>query len=216
VQLWAVKPSDVRAWTAVLKDEGRADSYIYALYSRLSQLFTDAVHDGLVARNPCSRRTSPGMGKQRPYVATTKQIWALHDAVPEGVRPAILLGAHAGLRLAEAAALRVEHVDFGVGVIHPTAQWPEEPLKSDRSRTAIPIPMQMVHELGAAVAAGNGRTIVTDEWGNPAGPWTIERAVRASRQVVGLPEGPTWRLRSLPQDAPESRLQAPDLWHSPT
>nr|MDQ3307416.1 N-terminal phage integrase SAM-like domain-containing protein [Actinomycetota bacterium] len=58
VTLSAVKPSDVRAWTATLKDEGRADSYIYALYSRL---FTDAVHDGLVTRNPCSRRTSPGM-----------------------------------------------------------------------------------------------------------------------------------------------------------
>jgi integrase len=128
------------------------------------------------------------MGKQRPYVATTKQIWALHDAVPEGARPALLLGAHAGLRLAEAAALRVEHVDFGVGVIHPTSQWPEEPLKSDRSRTPIPIPRQMAHEPAAAVAAGNGRTIVTDEWGNPAGPWTIERAVRAARDSAGLPE----------------------------
>jgi hypothetical protein len=82
VPLSAVKPSDVRAWTSVLKEEGRADSYVYALYSRLSQLFTDAVHDGLVARNPCSRRTSPGMGKQRPYVATTGQVWALYDAVP--------------------------------------------------------------------------------------------------------------------------------------
>jgi integrase len=31
---------------------------------------------------------------------------------------------------------------------------------------------------------------VTDEWGNPAGPWTIERAVRAGRLTVdGLPEG---------------------------
>jgi hypothetical protein len=84
VRLSAVKPSDVRSWTAALNDEGRADSYIYALYARLSQLFTDAVHDGLVARNPCSQRTSPGMGKQRPFVATTEQVWALHDAVPEG------------------------------------------------------------------------------------------------------------------------------------
>jgi len=67
VPLSAVKPSDVRAWTATLKGEGRADSYIYALYSRL---FTDTLHDGLVARNPCSRRTSPGMGQQRPYVET--------------------------------------------------------------------------------------------------------------------------------------------------
>lgn len=189
VPLSAVKPSDVRAWTAALKGEGRADSYVYALHSRLSQLFTDAVHDGIVARNPCSRRTSPGMGKQRPYVATTKQIWALYDAVPPGVRPAILLGAHAGLRLAEAAALRVEDVDFATGVVSPTVQWVDEPLKSDKSRTPIPIPKEMAHLLAEAVRAGNGRTLVDDEGGNPAGPWTIERAIRAAREQVGLPEG---------------------------
>ncbi len=74
-------------------------------------------------------------------------------------------------------------------MIHPTAQWPEERLKSDRSCTAIPIPTQMTLELAAAVEAGNGRTIVTDEWGNPAGLWTIERAVRSARAAAGLPEG---------------------------
>jgi integrase len=189
VPLSAVKPSDVRAWTSALKAEGRADSYVYALYSRLSQLFTDAVHDGIVARNPCSRRTSPGMGKQRPYVATTKQIWALYDAVPPGVGPAILLGAHAGLRLAEAAALRVEDVDFATGVVSPTVQWVDEPLKSDKSRTPIPIPKEMAHLLAEAVHAGNGQTLVDDEWGTPAGPWTIERAIRAAREQVGLPGG---------------------------
>ena len=57
VPLSAVKPSDVRTWTAVLKGEGRVDSYVYALHHRLSQLFTDAVHDGLVARN------LPGSGR---------------------------------------------------------------------------------------------------------------------------------------------------------
>lgn len=186
VPLSAVKPSDVRAWTAVLKDEGRADSYVYALHSRLSQLFTDAVHDGLVARNPCSRRTSPGMGKQRPYVATTGQVWALYDAVPAGVRPAVLLGAHAGLRLAEAAALRVEDVDFVNGVVAPSVQWLDEPLKSDISRTPIPIPKEMAHLLAEAIQLGDGRFLASDQWGNPAGPWTIERAIRAFRETAGL------------------------------
>lgn len=160
VPLSAVRPSDVRAWTAQLKKEGRAPSYVYALHSRLSQLFTDAVHDGLVARNPCSRRTSPPMGKQRPYVATTEQVWALYDAFPPGVRPAILMGAHAGLRLAECAALRIDDVDLKVGVIHPAVQWPEKELKSDKSRTAIPIPREMVEILAEAARAGNGRTFL--------------------------------------------------------
>jgi integrase len=156
VPMSAVRPSDVRAWTVALKKEGRADSYIYALYSRLSQLFADAVHDGIVARNPCSRRTSPGMGKQRPYVATTKQVWALYDAVPPGVRPAILLGAHAGLRLAEAAALRVTDVDFASGLVTPSVQWVDEPLKSDTARTPIPIPAEMARLLAEAIPLGNG------------------------------------------------------------
>lgn len=140
VPLPAVSPSDVRAWTSALKAECRADSYVYALCSRLSQLFTDVVHVGIVARNPCSRRTSPGMGKQRPYVATAKQIWALYDAVPAGVRPAVLLGAHAGLPLAEAAALRVDDVDFATGLLSPMVQWVDEPLKSEKSRTPIATP----------------------------------------------------------------------------
>lgn len=188
VPLSAVKPSDVRTWTAVLKDEGRADSYTYALHARLSQLFTDAVHDGLVVRNPCSRRTSPGMGKQRPYVATTRQVWALYDAVPEGVRPAILLGAHAGLRLAEAAAIRVEDIDFATGVVSPARQWLDEPLKSDMSRTPIPIPKEMARLLAEAIQCCDGRFLASDQWGNPAGPWTIERGVRACRRAASLPD----------------------------
>jgi integrase len=147
------------------------------------------VHDGIVPRNPCSRRTSPGTGKQRPYVATTEQVWVLHNAVPAGVRPAILLGAHAGLRLAEAAALRPEDVDFIRRVVSPAIQWPNEPLKSDTSKTPIPIPNELSLELSAAVGRGRGLTIVTAEDGRPvAGPWAIERAVRDARATVeGLP-----------------------------
>lgn len=157
VPLSAVKPSDVKRWTAKLKADGYADSYVYALHGRLSQLYSDAVHDGIVSRSPCSRRTSPGAGKPRPYVATTPQVWALHDLVPAGIRPAILLGAHAGLRLAEAAALRPEDVDFMRGVISPAIQWPEEPLKSDTSRTPVPIPRELALELSASVAGGRVR-----------------------------------------------------------
>lgn len=188
MQLSAVKPSHVKAWTAQLKAEGRADSYIYALHARLSQLMSDAVHDGVIFRNPCSRRTSPRTGSQRPYVATTDQVWGLHDAMPAGLRPSILLGAFVGLRLAEAAALRPGDIDFMRGVVSPAIQWPADPLKSETSRTAIPIPNELSLMLSAAVAAGEGETIVTNDLGRPAGPWAIERALRDVRgRVVGLP-----------------------------
>jgi hypothetical protein len=59
-RLDSIKPSEIRAWTVRLKEEGHAASYVAALHHRLAQIYADAVHDGLVARSPLSRRTSPG------------------------------------------------------------------------------------------------------------------------------------------------------------
>jgi len=117
------------------RGRGLSESYIRALHARLGQLYTDAVHDGIVARSPVSRRTSPGAGKQRPFVATTRQ---LHDAMPEHLRPAILLGAFVELRVAEGCGLRVADVDFMRGVVSPEVQHPAEPLKTETSRIPFP------------------------------------------------------------------------------
>jgi Phage integrase, N-terminal SAM-like domain len=81
--LSAVRPSHVRSWTSRLAGSGLSASYVYALHGRLAQIFADAVHDGIVPRSPCSRRTSPGAGSQRPYMATTEQVWALHVVRPQ-------------------------------------------------------------------------------------------------------------------------------------
>jgi len=187
--LAGVRPSHVRSWTATLKADGLTDSYVYALHARLSQILADAVHDGIMARNPCSRRTSPGGGKQRPYCATTEQVWALCEAFPPHLRPAVLLGAFVGLRTAEACGLRVSDVDFMRGVVTPAVQWPAEPLKTDTSRTPVPIPSELALELSAAVAQWGSEWVVTDGMGGQASPWSIERAVRSARKrIPGLPD----------------------------
>ncbi|UYM05457.1 tyrosine-type recombinase/integrase [Solicola gregarius] len=188
MRLDAVRPSHVRSWCAKLKAEGKAESYVYALHARLSQLYDDAVHDGVVARNPCSRRTSPPMGKQRPYVATTEQVWALHDAMPEHLRPAILLGAFVGLRVGETCGLRVGDVDFMRGIVTPAVQYPSEPLKTETSKTAVPIPRSLAVELSKAV--GDAETLLTNMWGKQLAPWTLELAFREARgKVDRLPAG---------------------------
>lgn len=126
------------------------------------------------------------MRKQRADVATTQRVWTLYDAEAGGVRPAILPGPHAGLRLSEATAIRVEAVDFTMGVGSPARQWLEEPLKPDASRTPIPIPKGDGAPPAEAIQLGDGRFPPSDQWGNPAGPWTIERAIRACLQPAGL------------------------------
>jgi integrase len=190
VQLAAVRPSHVKSWTARLREQGLADSYVYALHARLAQIMSDAVHDGLIPRSPCSRRTSPGPAAQRPYVATTEQVWALYDKMPKRVRVAVLLGAFVGLRVAEACGLRVADVDFMRGVVRPAVQYPAEELKTETSRTPVPIPQSLAVELSAQVAAWPGDTLLTKGEGEQLGPWALERAVRAARgKVDGLPEG---------------------------
>lgn len=127
VPLPAVRPSSVKSWVAKLKTEGREPSY--ALHSRLSQIMSDAVHEGLIVRNLCSRRTAPPMGKQKPYVATLQQVWAVHDQFRKHQQVALLLGAFAGLRVAEVSALKVADIDLMRGVVNPKQQWKDESLK---------------------------------------------------------------------------------------
>lgn len=187
--LRAVRPSEVRTWVVGLSGKGYAPSYVYALHARLSQLFADAVHDGVAAKNPCSRKTAPA-AEQRPYVATTEQVWALHDAMPDHFKPVILLGAFAGLRVAEIAALRMVDVDFMRGVITPAIQYPDEPLKTDESKNPIPIPTDLAVMLNANPVTWGSTTIVVGAFGRPVSPYTIETAFRTARAAVeGLPEG---------------------------
>lgn len=194
-RLAEVRPSDVRAWVADLQGEELEASYVYALYSRLAQILGDAAHDGLIPRSPCSRRIAPPAGRQRQYVPTTAQVWALHDAIAPNLRPAVLLGAFAGLRIAEAAALRPGDVDFMRGVITPAVQYPAAPLKTETARTPIPIPQDLALMLSAAVRDFGGDTIVTDVYGHPAAPWTIMRGVKAAAKIAGLPA--TFRFHDL-------------------
>ena len=188
--LSAVRPSHVKSWTAQLRADGLSASYVYALHGRLSQIFADAVHDSIVPRSPCSRRTSPSAGQQRPYLASTAQIWALLDAMPDRLRAAIMLGAFAGLRCAEACGLRVADVDFMRGIVCPQVQYPADDLKTDRSRTPVPVPPSMALGLAAHVKAYPGATVLTDDRGGQLGPWALERAIRTARtKVDGLPKG---------------------------
>jgi integrase len=190
MELSAVRPSHVKVWVAKLKKEAEP-SYIYALHSRLSQILSDAVHDGVLGRNPCSRHTSPPMGKPKLYVATTEQVWAIHDAMPDHLRVAVLLGAFVGLRVAEVSGLRVSDVDFIRGVVHPKQHWGDKPLKTAGSDQPIPIPRDLALLLSASVQKYPSTMMVTNGAGaDRCPPWLIERAMRDVRDKIdGLPEG---------------------------
>lgn len=187
--LLAVDEMAVKRWMAKLRKEELSQSYRFALHSRLSQILSDAVYAKKLAGNPCSKRTTPGAGKPRPYVATEAQLWALYELTAEKYRPAILLGAFAGLRVAEVCGLRLGDVDLDARTITPSVQYPAEPLKTEMSMTAIPIPDAFVGELKRLLDGRTGGTVVVDDGGKQMGPWKVEREMRRRRvKVEGLPE----------------------------
>ncbi|MER7174585.1 tyrosine-type recombinase/integrase [Streptomyces mesophilus] len=187
--LVAVDEHAVKRWTAKLKREGLKPSYCFALHNRLSQIMTDAVGARKVPSNPCGRRTTPGAGKPRPYVATEAQLWALYETADEKYRLPLLLGAFAGLRTAEVCGLRVVDVDLDARVINPAMQYPAEPLKTEMSMTAVPIPDVFVGELKRLLDGRTDGWVAADDGGAQLGPWKIERHMRRIRKkVAGLPE----------------------------
>ena len=186
--LTALRPSAIKTWVAQLRASGASDHYTYTLHSRLSQILSDAVHDGLLGRNPCSRRTSPPRGKQKPYVASTGQVWVLHDVMPEHLQAAVLLGAFAGLRISETCGLRVDDVDFTRGVVHPHQQYGGAPLKTVGSEAPIPIPRELTLMLAGSVQRYPSEWMVTNGAGESCPPRAIEPAVQTARaKVDGLP-----------------------------
>jgi hypothetical protein len=108
------------------------------------------------AANPCSRKTSPPMGKQKVYCASTAQVCVLHDAMPEHLRAA--------------------DVDFIRGVVHPVQQWPNKPPKTDGSAAPIPISQDLALLLSASAQRWPGEFLVASDRGRGVGPWLIERA----------------------------------------
>jgi integrase len=179
----SVGPSDVRTWLARLR-EVYAPRTVNSIYRTLVQVFSGAVHDGVIPKSPCSRRTSPGTVNRRPYVATTDQIWALHDTMPERLRVAILLGAFVGLRTAEACGLRVTDVDFMRGVVHPSVQYPAAPLKTETSRTPVPIPRELALMLSSHVARWPAETMLSSDSGGQLTLTALNRSFRLGRANV--------------------------------
>lgn len=187
--LTELRPSHIKTWCARLKADGYAQSTISSTHGRLKQILEDAVLDGLVGANPCSRRTSPPAGKKKVYCATTEQVWQLHDAMPERLQVAVLLGAFAGLRIGEACGLRIKDVDFTRGVVHPKVQWKSAPLKNDASDAPIPIPHDLALLLSSSVQRFPSTMMVTSAGTGRCCPDSLQFAVAAARtKVDGLPE----------------------------
>ncbi|WP_092926992.1 tyrosine-type recombinase/integrase [Actinopolyspora alba] len=68
-------------------------------------------------------------------------------------------------------------------------QYPEEELKTEMSRTTVPIADTLVKVLSEQVRRWPGETVLTAGEGEQVGPWKIEREVRRVRKHVACLPG---------------------------
>ena len=154
--LAAINPERVRSWYAGLA-RTRSRSVAAKAYVRLRQIFSQAVEDERVPRNPC--RIAKG-GVEQPAeqrFATIQQLYALADAILPRHRALVLTAGLGGLRQGELFALRWSDIDLEDAVIHvrrkrlrlASGEVIEDDPKSRAGKRVVALPAVLVAELAA-------------------------------------------------------------------
>jgi integrase len=115
--LASITPVDVKALVGDLS--GRVGpATARSVYRLVRRVLNVAVEEGRIGRNPAARIQLPADNRRQPRFLTADQVAGLVEATPERYQTLVLTLAYAGLRVGEAAALRVGDLDTLRGRIH--------------------------------------------------------------------------------------------------
>ncbi|WP_148615126.1 site-specific integrase [Nocardioides rubriscoriae] len=172
LELRQIKPSTIQK---LLRSMEMAETYRRVIFSNVSAIFSAAVDDDMIAKNPCkaSSVTRPATSRRKVVPWPTEWVSSMHDALPPQYRIAVTLGSGLGLRQGEVFGLAVEDVDFLRGVVEVRRQvkvFGGNRLvfglpKGDKTRT-VPLPESVATELSNHLATYPRRSI-TLPWGTP-------------------------------------------------
>jgi integrase len=104
--------ADIQNLVSRMKRRKLAPATIRKNYNVVSAILTDAVADGLIPASPCIRIDLPRIVERKPRHIEADMIEALADAIDPRYRALIIVGGYCGLRFAETAGLRVDHIDL--------------------------------------------------------------------------------------------------------
>jgi integrase len=117
-----IQPSTIQGWLRTLAD--LAPTYRKVVFANVSTIFTAAVDDELIAKNPCKapsvRRPRSDPKKLVPW--TRNRVLGVRDELPDRYRLVVWLGAGLGLRQGEIFALSPDDIDFEAGEVQVRRQ----------------------------------------------------------------------------------------------
>ncbi len=176
-QRWGAVPisnihySDVQAWVSGMSAR-RGPGVVRIAYSVLARVLDDAVRDRLLSSNPARGVKLPKLPPQHNTYLTAVQLQRLANESGHRYKSLVLVLGVGGLRLGEAAALRVSDVDFlrrrvelRRNAVKVGTTFVVGSLKSHKNRTVV-LPAFVVDEVAHA-CEGKGRDELI--WPSPRG-----------------------------------------------
>ena len=119
----AVTPEDIQRYLGQVTAAGLSKRSSARLVSSLRSFFDWCVQEGEIKDNPCDRVEAPKLGKYLPAVLSIEEVTAILESVdlkkPYGKRNRAILEVlyGCGLRVSEAATLRISHVHLPEGFV---------------------------------------------------------------------------------------------------
>jgi integrase len=102
----------VRTFLADLQDAGKGPATVKSTYRLLRRVLSVAVEEGRIPANPAARIETPKSTAREMNFLTPKELVALSNAVDDRYRVLILFLGFTGVRIGEAAGLRVKNLDL--------------------------------------------------------------------------------------------------------
>ncbi|MGG7574246.1 tyrosine-type recombinase/integrase [Streptomyces sirii] len=180
--LGSFKPEHIRDWLSELERAVPASSYRRVIFASVSAVFTAAVDDDYLHRNPCQASSvrAPAPSGQRVTPWTRQRAFAVRAALPEEYRAMVDIGGGCGLRQGEIFGLTEDAISFDTGWLHVALQVKisggklvfARP-KRDKERD-VPLPDRVAHVLKRHMEAYSP-VAVKLPWLRPDGPLVTKR-----------------------------------------
>jgi len=176
--LAGITPQEIERWLSSLEVAPQTQENFRRI---VGSIFSDAVGDGRMARNPAARVKTAKIIRGEPGTITAAQLAALMAALPSRSIPAVAVQALAALRRSETLKLDWRHVKIAEGVLTIDAT-----VAKTSDRRHIPISLALTAWLKPHAQAA-GRLAPTEQ--------QLRKDLDAARAGAGITEWPDHALR---------------------
>jgi integrase len=112
IPLYKITPAMVQTWVSQAAESGLAPRTVAKYHTMLHGIFTTAVRDRVLARNPCDGTRLPKAVAPTRRILSPEEFDTVLAEIPDRWTPLVLTAIETGMRWGELVALRPRHIDW--------------------------------------------------------------------------------------------------------